>query len=70
MMDQACIQAEVEAEIRRIEAWNQSASSCEFETCEVHSEPLSEEQIVSLASHLVHNRLQVEMGAAEEAKRG
>ena len=47
------IQAEVAAEIRRIEVWNYFAG------------PLDGYQVRSLADHLVRNRLQVEMGVEE-----
>ena len=46
-------QAEVAAEVRRIEVWNSFAG------------PLGDLQVRSLANHLVRNRLQVEMGVGE-----
>ena len=52
------IQAEVEAEIRRIAAWDQANRSYPQ-----YLFPLMEPaQVRSLAEHLVRNRLQVEMG--------
>ena len=59
------IQAEVAAEIRRIEAWNATQQNTPTWIAF-----LSEKAIISLANHLVRNRLQVETGAAELRAKG
>ena len=53
------IEAEVEAEVRRIEAWNNLRS---------HSHYMTDGAIRSLANHLVRNRLQVEAALLTAAK--
>ena len=60
------VQAEVAAEIRRIEWWNQAARPYPQYLFPL----LSPAQVRSLADHLVRNRLQVEMGVEELRSKG